>query len=252
MSDLEICFPRYNTFGELQAVNSAGVVAIDVGVLLDRLQRDEEALHQINGKDVILFLGKTKAGKTTTICSLADQKIVIRPEGLGDDDLSIEVVDTFDPFEGFRIGHSSDSTTNKINCCLLPRTSIVIADSCGFGDTSGCRVDIGNAVSLRNAVNVSSSLRIVICINVQMLGVDGGVPFTDLLRLLIQFFSPLEEVLPCMTFLFTHGHPQQTAKEILQHLSKLSSAEYVKANPPLLTFINHLFRFMLKKRICAV
>lgn len=245
MQGVEIGYPQYG--------DRRGVSTVDLNRLFDRSEREKVVLAKMRGNELILFVGKTKAGKTSTICSLAERDLVIRQELQRNGDFGDEVVDTVEPVEGFLIGHGADSTTRNTNFCALPRTPIYLLDSCGFGDTSGVDADIENAISLRNTVNASLSLRLVLVVDVRMLPIDGGVAFANLLKILIQFFSPMEQVLPCMSFLFTHGSPQLTPQDILKDLNRLLSAAYIQGSPPLLNLIEHLYSYVKKNgRRCIV
>jgi hypothetical protein len=228
--------------------NVSSLPVVKTNELLARLQEDTVILEKMKEKEVIFFLGKTKAGKTSTICSLAERKLVIREEEFSN------VVDTIEPFEGFLIGHSFDSTTRKMNVCSLPGTTILLSDSCGFGDTTGITTDIGNALSLRNAVNVCLSFRLVIVIDSVLVRLGGsGQEFVNLLKILMQFFSPIEQVLPCMSFLFTRPSDETTSNSILEFLRRLKNADYLQGNSPLIGLIQDLHCYMtLNRNRCII
>jgi hypothetical protein len=225
--------------------------AIDVKELVERVNDDQAALDKIANKDMILFVGTTNAGKTTTICFLSEKPLRVKQESMidpeGEEILGEEVIDTIDEDEEFKIGHTCDSTTASIHVCALPDSKTVLADSCGFQDTQGSTVDIANAVVLRNAMGLCSSLRPVVVVDFNIISVDKGVPFAQLLGLLLRFFSPIQQFLPSMTFIFTHGAPDMTHDQIMRALSRLSNATHVKREADMKAIVDHLYGYVKRE-----
>ena len=223
---------------------------IDFNLLVDNLSSDQQILHQIQDKELILFLGTTNSGKTTTICFFSDKSLTVKQDVMkdpeGNETLGDEVIDTIEPDNEFHIGHTCDSTTNSIHVCSLPNSNIILADSCGFQDTQGPATDIANAVSLRNAMKSSSSLRPVIIIDANIISVSRGIPFVKLLELLLRFFSPIQKFLSNMNFFFTHGRPDLTSDEINKNLVRLSNATHIKNDQNMKDIVNFLFSYVRK------
>ncbi len=220
-----ITLDEINTMTSIESTNTntattktiSSSLTFDLNILVDLLSNDQPILEEIQNKELILFLGTTNAGKTTTICFLGEKQLQVKQDTIIDPDgdvmLGDDVIDTVDDVTDFRIGHTCDSTTTSIHVCPLPGSEIMLADSCGFQDTQGITTDIANAVSLRNAMGTSSSLHPVIIMDVNVLGVDKGVPFAKLLGLILRFFNPIQKYLPSMSIFFTHGRPDHTEEE---------------------------------------
>jgi hypothetical protein len=178
------------------------------------------------------------------------QDIILDPDGfemLGD-----EIIDTTVPDEEFRIGHNYQSTTATIHVCDLPQRNMKLVDSCGFQDTEGCTVDIANAITLRNAMRFNHSLCPVIVIDANILGLDKGVPFSQFPKLLMRFFSPINEFLPSLSFLFTHVRTDVSNDYIKRTLAKLSSAPHVNKDPDLKDFVKCLYTYFVNHSNCCV
>ena len=54
--------------------------------LAEKLSSDQLTLQDMGSKDIILLMGTTNAGKTTTLCYLAGKKLKMKMEEIIDDD----------------------------------------------------------------------------------------------------------------------------------------------------------------------
>ena len=87
----------------------------DVDLLRDCIKRSEESLKHIEGKDVVLVVGKTGTGKSTFIQGIAGK--TFRKSSFSCDDKNITAKDVFeadDPIPGFEIGHAKSSMKKQI------------------------------------------------------------------------------------------------------------------------------------------
>jgi hypothetical protein len=223
---------------------------IDLHRLIQKILDDQLTLGEIDRQDVILFIGKPGAGKTSTICFITGEKMELKQlseKRLDGTNVVVEgFLDTVFPVEGFRIGHTCDATTKVIRCRPIPGTEQIAADSCGFLDPEGTTVDLANAVTLRNAMRSCTSLRPVVVIDARVISVDKGGPFEELLDLILRFFSPIQDFLPSMSFLFTHGSAGVQAEQLKTILSRISRSKHLENKLDRLMIIKYIFDYITK------
>eukprot|EP01041_Mallomonas_annulata_P006690 gene6690-13554_t len=222
---------------------------VTVSDLALRLVNDDQVLQEIKGRKVILLMGTTNAGKTTTLCYLSKKQLQLtfEKELMENGEFMSgfeEVIETTERFENFKIGHSNESTTKSIQLCSLPDCDILLADSCGFDDSEGILVDISNAVILRNAMLSCEVVYPVLVIDVRNLTTDKASAFTKLLRLVSRFFSPIADVIQNISFLFTHCPQNFTEANIKFYISKLMKADYIRQNPDMKIITEYILNYV--------
>jgi hypothetical protein len=95
-----------------------------------------------------------------------------------------------------------DSTSASICMHPLPNSEVFLVDCCRLHATQGSTADIANEASLRSAMGSCSFLRPVVLIDLNI--IDKGV--FQMLDLLLRLFSPIEQFLPNLTFIFFTHH----------------------------------------------
>eukprot|EP01041_Mallomonas_annulata_P009370 gene9370-19434_t len=223
---------------------------VTISELASRLVYDEN-VSEIRDRKVILLMGTTNSGKTTTLCYLARKQLQVTYEKEQLDNGEFisgidEVIETKELFENFKIGHSNESTTKSIQLCNLPDSDTLLADSCGFDDSEGVLVDISNAIILRNAMLSCASIFPVLVIDFRNLTTDKASAFTKLLKLISRFFSPIADVIQNISFLFTHCSQNIKEANIRFSISKLMKADYILQNPDMKIITEYLFNYVGK------
>jgi hypothetical protein len=154
--------------------------------------------RRLTGKEAIVVLGNTGAGKSTFLNYLMGCEMMLKdPEELGLDDLDDEVVVVRSRSEGgpldeiMEIGHGKQSKTFLPHIESDPRQASPHAycDCPGFLDNRWPEVNIANAVNIRRALQEASSVRLLILINYNTLKVDKGRGLSDMLRICTQLFG---------------------------------------------------------------
>jgi hypothetical protein len=202
-----------------------------------------------------LFLGKTGTGKTTLLCALAGEKMVLKiPQVLDPNGILIpgtkQVIETENPIPDFAISHKKDSCTPSLKAWKLDKFYFI--DSCGFEDTGGqmegfC-TDIANAISLRNVMKVCRCFRVVVVIDYNSLGGGRGGTIANTLRLIARFFSPVSLFLPSISFFFTHAPLHLTLKELIYQIASLCDAEHIKSDTELETIVKYIYNYVVKNK----
>ena len=150
-----------------------------IRLLTDCVRYGRVNAEALSGKDVIVVLGNTGAGKSTFInylagCQLEEKRV----KGHG------RVVVVKDKSSGgardevMAIGHSASKTFMPHIAEVDGRT---YCDCPGFSDNRGLEINIANAVNIKQALSRAESLRLVVLVNYYSLKADRGKGFLDLL-----------------------------------------------------------------------
>jgi predicted GTPase len=127
----------------------------------------------IKNKDVILVIGTTGSGKTTTILKFLGCNFKLK-EGtrswIPDDGCNPE-------YGSFRISNKARSETSIINAALIPpemktnllddkviKEELFLCDTPGFEDTKRSEHDIANQKGIFNAIKRCNSVRVIVLI----------------------------------------------------------------------------------------
>ncbi len=121
----------------------------------------EEASNRIAGKDVVLILGNTGAGKSTTIHFLGGSTLEERKVP-GTDKIHVEAVKIVNPqLKEVKVGGRSISETLYITPIDIDHDgeSVVLCDTPGFGDSRSAEVDVANGIGIVAAVSKCKSVK---------------------------------------------------------------------------------------------
>ncbi len=179
------------------------IAVLDTDFLVDLLKQNKEAARRIVGKDVVLLLGNTGAGKSTTIHFLGGSTMqMVVDERSGRDHL--KVVNTLSQLESFVTSSRSTSETIHINAIdlQLGDISFTLCDTPGFEDNRGIEVDISNGLGIAEAVRGCRSVRPLYLFSFPSVGdrLDGVV---EVLKNPIQMMAPVIDRLPSFNYWFT-------------------------------------------------
>jgi len=234
---------------------------------LKRLIKEvENAGDLIKGKDIILLLGETGAGKTTVIQFLLGMKMKKKVFfGIshieGDIEEYINRINKNGPYNQMK----SDNIKNlKSSCFLRSETrfinpiqldldkddrynidSIIICDTPGFRDTNGTEVDIANGLSIINTINMAKSIRPVILISERNIGDRGGdlKRYANTINSIFPKFSTFSEEI---NFIFTKFQ-KDDAQNLLNKINNLYNnlPKKDQLNESLKKFLNILKRKLI-------
>jgi GTP-binding protein EngB required for normal cell division len=180
---------------------------LDMELMIQLIDKTKAAAKKIENKDIILLLGGTGAGKSTTIHFMAGshmQRTIVSGIRHIASDGSLPELDSFvaTPF--------SRSETRSINAIEIELSHVgaqskgvmVLCDSPGFGDTDGAEIDIANGIGIVKAVQQCKSVKPVILISQQSIG-DRSEGITKLSHTLVMFISSIEKYLNTFSYIFT-------------------------------------------------
>jgi hypothetical protein len=158
-----------------------------------------ENAKQVAGKEAVIVIGNTGAGKSTFVNYLLGCEMIEKtPEEL--EALGIEVLDDVvvvkSKSEGGRcdeimpIGHSKTSKTFIPQIAVDPiHAHLAYCDCPGFLDNRGAEINIANAVNIKRVLQVAKSAKVLVLINYYSLKADRARGLTDMLNICAQLFG---------------------------------------------------------------
>lgn len=203
---------------------------LDLKILRECAEAGETVLNQVDGKDVVLIVGKTGVGKSLFIQGIAGKEIIshVHISSCCGTDISTNVFESVDPLPGFAIGHGKVSKTKSINCYCKTNLgnsdgNIVYIDLPGWKDTEGAEVDIATSIMISQVIKQARTLRIVLLINYASLLEDRGGAIRGVLKLAHTFVSDFERDMKSFVFLFTHSNEVDIPSSLDQARSYLTN-----------------------------
>lgn len=181
---------------------------LDMSELFRLAEKVDDAAKLIKGKAIILFLGGTGVGKSTTMHFLGGSKMVntvvdglnhIAPTEIKNPDLkSVRTA----PFSQSVTRYIAPVTVRFRDAGLLRDGSIVLCDSPGFEDTSGPEVDIANGIGIVRAIRECRSVKPVILISFKSIG-DRCEGVKKIAHVLVGMIPSIKDHMRTFSYLFT-------------------------------------------------
>ena len=191
---------------------------VDFNFMLQLITKTQNAAKRIQDKDIILFLGVTGSGKSTTIHFLAGSKMKktfveglkhIEPYIIANEDLKDFITSPYPRSETRSI---NAITVNLAKSGAQHDGEVTLCDSPGFADTGGVEIDIANGICLVRALQECRSVKPVILISNQSIG-DRMEGIIKLVNTLILMMPSIQHQLDAFSYVFTKI-PQDEKDEI--------------------------------------
>lgn len=119
-------------------------------------------------KDIVVFFGKTGAGKSTLINYLTEKPLRRMDGG------ALEIISL--ATQALSIGHGDNSCTSTPSC--VPYQGLLYCDFPGFNDTRGSINDIFNAFVMKSIIEKAKTVRIVLVASWSEIDAERGTEFT--------------------------------------------------------------------------
>lgn len=158
----------------------------------------ESRAAMLDGKDTVILIGNTGAGKSTMGNYLAGCTLVKKQAG-EDDEHEDDVIVVQNICDGGRmdevtpIGHTSVSTTFMPEI-FQGKNSFMFCDCPGFLDSRGAEINIGNAVNIKAALSRALNVRVLVLINYYSLKAERGRGVAEMLGICTHLFGSEENV----------------------------------------------------------
>jgi 50S ribosome-binding GTPase len=160
--------------------------------------------QEIVGKDAVIVVGNTGAGKSTflnyllgcrmKLISLKEAGLSSRRRGF----VAVSEPSEVCPVVPFSIGHEKESETFMPTIALDSTSpdSTAYCDCPGFMENTGAEINIANAVNIRRILQAARSIRIVILISDKTLDIEADRcrGLTDMLRICTQLFGNADNI----------------------------------------------------------
>lgn len=221
---------------------------VDLPYLMELLEETHQAQNVIAGKDVLLLIGNTGAGKTTTLLYLAGCKME-EQERDGED--HYEPVDfPSDALRAYKVGGGARSVTRtlqafSITTLSIANSEVVLCDAPGFCDTDGIEQEIANSQALSRALATAKSVRPVIVLDREIMSGDRfkslGSTLDTVLRMMSGSKKQENDMVDFKPFvyLFTRCDDKKS-KRVHALLRKYRGDVEETASPLLLAFLGDL------------
>ena len=171
-----------------------------IAVITSCVAFGEAQVAKAKGRDLLMVIGNTGAGKSTFVNFLAGcvMELISRGDaGVGgDDDEDIVRVKPGSPHP-FRalavdpyvmaIGHSDESATFLPNVVYDPVNILTYCDCPGFVDNRGFEINIANAVNIKRTIAAGTSVRVLILL--KYFESDKGRSVKELIKILRDLFG---------------------------------------------------------------
>ncbi|CAF1671128.1 unnamed protein product [Adineta ricciae] len=188
---------------------------LDVPEIERLVKKAKDAAKFIAGKEIILLIGETGTGKSTTIqflsgAKMKKTKVEVEP-GRFSEHITID-----GPIKNHDLINVTNSALSKSETRYIAPVSIPLRDICGshesgeiilcdapgFGDTAGAEVDIANGVGVIEALKGCKTVKILALSSYKSLG-DRGQGIQKLAHLLINMIQDIQERLGAICYAFT-------------------------------------------------
>eukprot|EP00540_Astrosyne_radiata_P000297 CAMPEP_0116823504 /NCGR_PEP_ID=MMETSP0418-20121206/875_1 /TAXON_ID=1158023 /ORGANISM="Astrosyne radiata, Strain 13vi08-1A" /LENGTH=1063 /DNA_ID=CAMNT_0004451765 /DNA_START=1006 /DNA_END=4194 /DNA_ORIENTATION=- len=152
--------------------------------------------EKAKGKEAVIVLGNTGAGKSTFINYLMGCDMIKKsPKELGKKGLGKLVV-VKPVSEGGRLNEVMPIGHDKVSKTFMPqievnptKSGVVYCDCPGFLDNRGSEINISNAVNIKRVLQQAKSVKILVLINYHALRADRGRGLSDMLKICTQLFG---------------------------------------------------------------
>lgn len=205
------------------------------------IQKTKRAEEDIKKKDIVLFIGETGSGKTTTIKGLLGYKMGIKLyKGMKWLTIVEDIKD-----EKVKAMHSNPECKSVTRYVVavrpkpeITKAEIYFTDSAGFNDTEGIEVQVSNLVGMKKALKGCNSVRIVIVISSENWG-ERGKGLKRLGQTLAALFNNFDDIKGSLLTIFNRFSDLNELRSKIENLiSNLRADE--KADDNFFGFLRYL------------
>lgn len=186
----------------------------------------------INGKDIILLVGQTGSGKSTTVQFLTGATMKNIPVEIASG-MFLEHITVDGPARNAGLNNVTSSPFSRSETrYIIPVTvqlkdilgahqtgEIILCDAPGFEDTAGPEVDIANSMGVIEALKNCNSVKILALSSYMSLG-DRGEGIIKLVHILINMIDGIKDRLNAILYAFTKYPSTTDIHPVLSDIKK--------------------------------
>lgn len=203
---------------------------LDIEKIKNLINKIHDTDSHIRNKDIILFLGPTGSGKSTTVHFLCGSKMErIKKFGLNhieatENKKNPSIIQSIksSPLMRSETKHIAVVEVQYVDAGLTKKGSIFLCDSPGFEDTNGPEVDIANAIGVIKAISNCGSVRPVILVSYPDYAQARMQGLQKLVHVLVDMLEDPIEHVSTFSFLFTN-FPEGRKEDVMTQIELLTS-----------------------------
>ncbi|CAF3541480.1 unnamed protein product [Rotaria socialis] len=218
------------------------------------VSKAKTAAELIRDKDILLLVGETGSGKSTTIQFLAgsemkEVQVEIEPGKFLDHITPIGPVKnpelnnvTSSPFHKSETRYITPVTIPLKDILGSHETDIItLCDAPGFSDTAGVEVDIANSVGVIEALKGTKSVKILALSSYQSLG-DRGEGIQRLAHILINMMHKIDDRLDAIIYAFTKYPEKKNINAVLTDIKnqKVNKDRFLRSDTAFVTVLSDM------------
>lgn len=241
-ADIQICLQ--NLRSAVHSGNSADSMSplqeilkkirpLDTFEALRLVAKAKEAASLIAGKDIVLLIGETGSGKSTTIQFLAGSRMAVVQVQIGPDKFLRHITAvgqiTNPGLQNITTSPHHKSETRYIAPVTISLQEVlgepdvlILCDAPGFSDTAGAEVDLANSVGVLEALIGAKSVKLLALSNFQNLG-KRGEGIRKIARILVSMIKQVEDRLDAIVYAFTQ-YPDEDNFNINTELTSIRAS----------------------------
>ena len=211
---------------ELQALND--VNHRNVKSIVERQFRENgDLLNSSRNQDIVVFLGRTGAGKSTLINYLSNKDLMVDNNGI-----DIKLRNTADT-QAMRIGSAGLASET-----LLPKfiraNNLLLYDLPGFGDTRGAAISLINAYFIKTLIQNARTARLVFVTSSAELEAGRGLIFRELIDITRRLI-PNQTIEGCSALIITKTNASQDKQQVIDRYQSRTQTDETNPTSSLLT-----------------
>nr|NGX38657.1 hypothetical protein [Chlamydiota bacterium] len=202
------------------------LIPFDIEQMRILYEKSLQAGALLKGEEVILFLGETGAGKSSTIHYLAGSKFELREQILKKSKIlymsPVKLPEGNMHLRNVTVSPTAASETRYITAVPIDcgkmgdpflEGRLVLCDAPGFGDTAGVEVDVANGLGLVEAMRECKSVRLFILVSQEGMG-DRMQGVKLIAHRLLSLIPNIGDVLSSITYGFTKYETEEGRRNI--------------------------------------
>jgi hypothetical protein len=195
----------------------ATICSVNLPLLRLYLEQGTQQAEKARGKDLVIFVGNTGAGKSTAILHIAGVTFEKRHSGRMLSHFFSKEGMTPD-MESFVTAPDARSITQFINILQLPGSGLCLCDTPGFADTRSPEIDISNGLNTVKALHNAKSVRLVVVCACSAVTDERARLIKHLLATLASLVPEAPTHKESIAFLFTRVGDDITMERLNYHL----------------------------------